>query len=398
MFTFRAGKSQSYDKIAAFDFDGTLVKAPNGKKRLKHKDQGIMAFLGTPAIVNNFRSGARKRPELVKEIIRAVDTLLGKDVSIYIATGYDYYRKPCTGMWDAFIREICPSTQPNWRPTKVFYCGDAAGRPGDFSNSDILFAHNIGAHRFFTPEQLFGEDTNDSDETDVDSDESKMSDLEKSIADIALSDDEIDSDDEDPYSWRPWPLPSYDWSKGNQEGVHPTNTQQVKNTIMRIIKQPSVLGVVVTMVGRPASGKSSFVREIVQWGGEQKLCPLSISNDATGSKKKSMTLFTRELKTGNHSLIILDNTNPSREGRAEWIKNATNACYKVVSVTCSLSERWCKQLNMYRAQLNKEKCIPEIAYRMFAKRYQLVEPMKEGISASEVYCPSLEGITHMKFV
>ena len=32
-----------------------------------------------------------------------------------------------------------------------FYCGDAAGRPGDYSDTDRKFARNVGV-RFETPE------------------------------------------------------------------------------------------------------------------------------------------------------------------------------------------------------------------------------------------------------
>lgn len=35
-----------------------------------------------------------------------------------------------------------------------FYCGDAAGRAGDHSNDDMLFAQNVGL-KFLTPEMLF---------------------------------------------------------------------------------------------------------------------------------------------------------------------------------------------------------------------------------------------------
>ena len=35
-----------------------------------------------------------------------------------------------------------------------FYCGDAAGRPQDYSDSDKIFAQNAGI-KFYTPEELF---------------------------------------------------------------------------------------------------------------------------------------------------------------------------------------------------------------------------------------------------
>ena len=39
-------------------------------------------------------------------------------------------------------------------PKYTFYCGDAAGRIGDFSDSDKEFAKNAGIP-FITPEEIF---------------------------------------------------------------------------------------------------------------------------------------------------------------------------------------------------------------------------------------------------
>jgi bifunctional polynucleotide phosphatase/kinase len=43
---------------------------------------------------------------------------------------------------------------PKFEPTKAYYVGDAAGRPGDWSDKDKEFAHALGT-KFFTPEDMF---------------------------------------------------------------------------------------------------------------------------------------------------------------------------------------------------------------------------------------------------
>ncbi|CAR25771.1 hypothetical protein ZYGR_0A03400 [Zygosaccharomyces rouxii] len=58
-------------------------------------------------------------------------------------------RKPATGMMNQFQQDI------GSLPIELkYYCGDAAGRPTDFSDSDVKFAHNL--HTIFKlPEDLF---------------------------------------------------------------------------------------------------------------------------------------------------------------------------------------------------------------------------------------------------
>ena len=41
-----------------------------------------------------------------------------------------------------------------WFKKNSFYCGDAAGRKNDFSDSDKNFAKNIGIE-FYIPEKIF---------------------------------------------------------------------------------------------------------------------------------------------------------------------------------------------------------------------------------------------------
>lgn len=69
----------------------------------------------------------------------------------------DPHRKPGKGMWDLFVSKLAPSSGSAAAPdaSLSFYVGDAAGRLGDFADSDKGFAEAAGL-RFQTPEEFFG--------------------------------------------------------------------------------------------------------------------------------------------------------------------------------------------------------------------------------------------------
>jgi len=69
---------------------------------------------------------------------------------VYTATARDGYRKPSTGMWSVATRELKGDVDLDGS----YLVGDAAGRKGDFSDSDKMWAAGIGIG-FFTPEEFF---------------------------------------------------------------------------------------------------------------------------------------------------------------------------------------------------------------------------------------------------
>ena len=79
------------------------------------------------------------------EVWTELKTWLQQEPVILAATKEDIYRKPNIG-WLSTLQFTDKS--------KSFYCGDAAGRPDDFSDSDIKFAQNAGL-TFYLPEQIF---------------------------------------------------------------------------------------------------------------------------------------------------------------------------------------------------------------------------------------------------
>ncbi len=66
-----------------------------------------------------------------------------------VATKQDKYRKPNIGMFDYIKRQI-----PDLDLSLSIYIGDAAGRPGDHTDDDRLFAQNCNL-TFYVPEQVF---------------------------------------------------------------------------------------------------------------------------------------------------------------------------------------------------------------------------------------------------
>lgn len=147
-------------KIAAFDLDHTLLKPASGAKFAKNKDDAELVFPEIEDKLNELMddgykivifSNQKALGGLIQlsDLYHKIDTFLprGNTYDVYIASKSDTYRKPHTGLLDAFMDD-------NGAVTDIFYVGDAAGRKGDFSDSDRKFAHNCGID-FYTPEEFF---------------------------------------------------------------------------------------------------------------------------------------------------------------------------------------------------------------------------------------------------
>lgn len=163
-------------KIAAFDFDGCLVKT-------SVKKVGADAwFLMYPSIPEKLQSLYNDGYKLViftneSNIDRwknkrqvAVDSKIGRlnnfiklvkvPIQVFIACGIgksdgqaeDPFRKPKTGMWQLMEQHLNSGIPIDM--DQSFYVGDAAGRLQDHSDADIKFAQAIGL-KFYVPEEYF---------------------------------------------------------------------------------------------------------------------------------------------------------------------------------------------------------------------------------------------------
>jgi len=162
--------------VAAFDLDYTLIRAAKGvfpKLKNKYKlvneyydgalidydivflpgrieklidlqNQGYMITIITNQKVTRYLplNSKLSRLNIVIKILEKYNI----NIIAMMATGTDKYRKPSIGMW----RNIFG----NQKLKVGFYCGDAAGRISDFSDSDAQFARNLQIP-FYLPEQIF---------------------------------------------------------------------------------------------------------------------------------------------------------------------------------------------------------------------------------------------------
>lgn len=139
-------------RIAAFDLDWTLVRPrrglfPQNEVVVMPRVREGLAYLrkeGYRLVV--FTNQKRKSREVVEKYLDVVSAALGLPISYYASLEEDMYRKPDTGMWSLLPEPVDRENS--------FYVGDAAGRPGDFADTDRTFAENIGIP-FIVPEEFF---------------------------------------------------------------------------------------------------------------------------------------------------------------------------------------------------------------------------------------------------
>jgi len=141
-------------RIAAFDYDWTLVKPLDGRTHAKDVNDRQWLREAVPSVLAEYYEKGyglyvftNQTHAWKADAIKAQLEPLGLPMTI--AIGMDKHdKKPATTLWDVTIGERA------WDVAHSFYVGDAAGRPGDWSDSDKAFADKIGV-TFKTPEELF---------------------------------------------------------------------------------------------------------------------------------------------------------------------------------------------------------------------------------------------------
>ncbi len=137
-------KPHNHGKLM-IDYDVVILPGRLGKL-LELQKLGYMIIIVTNQKVTRFSplNSRISRINLVIKILEHYDI----HPIVMMSTAEDVYRKPNTGMWDyIFTSNVINNS---------FYCGDAAGRTSDFSDSDAQFAKNANL-TFYVPEQIFPE-------------------------------------------------------------------------------------------------------------------------------------------------------------------------------------------------------------------------------------------------
>ncbi|KAF2441653.1 PNK3P-domain-containing protein [Karstenula rhodostoma CBS 690.94] len=342
-------------KIAAFDFDSTLITPASGKKfgrdatdwkwwhrsvphklRQLHEDGYLVAVLSNQAGISlkpdaKTIKSDQKRLADFKAKVSAVFAQLELPISVYAATSHDRYRKPRVGMWEELREDYDLEKAEAVDLDNSFFVGDAAGREAsgsrtkDFSCGDRNFAANVGID-FRTPEEYFlGEDpspfTREFDPTAA---------LRKAASRLVV-----------------------------------TKFQRAESLE------------IVLFCGSPGAGKSSFY-----WRHLQPLGYARVNQDILKTREKCMRAA--EELIGEGTSVAIDNTNADIETRAHWTALAKRLEVPIRCVVFTASSGVCEHNNAVRAlnaghDTNPEQrlLLPKLAFASFKKKYR--EPaMSEG--------------------
>jgi bifunctional polynucleotide phosphatase/kinase len=305
--------------------------------------------------------------------------------SVYLVASLydDFNRKPFSGMWE-YIETVLNGNIKVDRTTSL-YVGDMAGRKGDYSSSDLLFAMNLGVN-FQVPEVFYNMPNGKavSNRTSV-----LMKAVEKNekVFNGRIFIDEFDK----------------------------TISQKNKLILEDIKKLLLERQCLIMFVGSPASGKTSYYQENIKNIENQ----IYLSNDTfNGTPGKFNKEIEKTLRNGIS--VVIDNTNGTSKVREKYIKIArdinkeSGKDIKIIVVKFNTEKEIVLHLNAIRTKLintcilkgNKD-CkhnVPAVAIHSYWKR--LEEPNKKEdidyifeIEYEPIFnVDGKSGITHKMFI
>jgi bifunctional polynucleotide phosphatase/kinase len=118
---------------------------------------------------------------------------------------------------------------------------------------------------------------------------------------------------------------------------------------------------VIMMVGRPGSGKSTIANII-----QKKTSAKIFSNDLT---KNAFKEYLKALDD-NEKYLIIDNTNPSKITRRDWLQPAYDKGYITIIVWVDIPDEVSRYLNKYRFYKTGEKLIPDVVFNVYNKNFR----------------------------
>eukprot|EP00299_Pterocystis_sp_00344_P009966 c4353_g1_i1.p1 GENE.c4353_g1_i1~~c4353_g1_i1.p1 ORF type:complete len:429 (-),score=98.50 c4353_g1_i1:94-1380(-) len=338
--------------IASFDLDSTLIETASGKVFAKDSsdwklwDSKVPLKLrelhndGYKIVIFSNQNGVGKgkitAAAVQGRVNRLVTACSNIPFQVLMATEEDEFRKPNTAMWKHFkvqMNQNVPIDMAN-----SFYCGDAAGRKAniksgtkkDFSCGDRKFALNCKLP-FLTPDELF------------------------------LQSPPV------PFTW---------------DGINPHELLEQLQT--NPPNMPASFAVshqeMIIMVGRPASGKSSFTKMYFE-----KFGYVRVNQDTLKTEARCVKAAEEALSNGQS--VVIDNTNPSKQKRAVFRALCDTRGLPCRCFVMKTPREVCEHNNMLRERTKGVKHVPSIAYNMFQKNFQ--EPdLSEGF----------DEIVHVDFV
>ena len=312
-------------KMAAFDYDWTLVRPESGGTFARGRDDwrwmqpsvpgDLRAFYDAGYFIAIFtnQTKAFKREQVLK--------VLG-DLKIPMAVCIGVEKadqKPGVAMMDALTARIAGKKE--WKLSASFFVGDAMGRRGDWSDVDKVFAETVGFAKIRVPEDLF------------------------KPAAVAAAPGAATT------SAAAQPLP-------DGLSVAPAGEREV-----------------VIMIGFPGSGKSTIATGL--FGADARYTVLH--GDHYKTPKKLAQAASAALAAGKSPVV--DATNPSREKRAVYIALAREAGVPARCVHVATSREDAYSRNVAREEA---KVVPRIAYAVYNKHFVAPDAEAEGCAVARV--------------
>jgi bifunctional polynucleotide phosphatase/kinase len=345
-------------KIVAFDLDSTLIVTKTGRTFAKTADDWQWFSPRVPSVLNDyFQRGFRviiitnqagikqsvPKLQIFQEKIGLIESSLRSEFpkvtfEVFCLNSKNVFRKPYPTLIDTvFFTGLSNNS---------FYCGDAAGRASDHSDSDYAFAYNSYI-KFCTPEYLFHSDR-----------------TSKGI----LHKKNIDEDCNDT---------SYEYSQYSDK--------------------PELI----IMVGYPGSGKSHVSKKIIEdsivnhdsYDSYTQSHPITIVSLDNLKTRPKLYRSMKDVISKRQSLLV-DNTSLSRADRTKLInilkeeKCRSEYIVRVVFVNRSMEDAY--RLNCYRLYKNYKldtKFVPERVYKMMRARYQMTSVEAEDVDIADVVSP-----------
>ncbi|KAL8787586.1 MAG: hypothetical protein Q9213_002148 [Squamulea squamosa] len=337
-------------KIAAFDFDSTLISTLSGNIFAKDASDWKWWHGSVPgtlkqlyadgysvAILSNQGSiGLKSDPKTIKSDQKTLSNFKSKanavfnqlDIPIILlaASARDQYRKPRTGMWTELLEELGIDSNEGPDLGASFFVGDAGGRAArrgakaDHSCSDRNLAANVGIE-FKTPEEFFLHEA---------------------------------------------PLP---FTRDFEPSVFLNTALSTSLDASPLIIQKRNPLDIVMLCGSPASGKSTFYRKYLQPLGYER-----VNQDTLKTRDKCVKVTSNSLLEGVS--VAVDNTNADRDTRAIWVQLARQFKIPIRCVYFTASSKLCEHNDTVRAiagsQFNPEKrtILPHTAFSSFASRFK----------------------------
>lgn len=347
-FVYTLSKNNDSSKVLFFDLDYTLIKPKSGRKFPKDKDDYTFMFENVIEVLNKYinsnyhifilsnQSGLLK--EKNREKLEGMKYKLNnifeniKNITIFLACGENYYRKPHTGAFHFY--ESLYNVKINKKTS--FFCGDALGRKDDFSASDYYFALNNGL-KCYSPETIFNHNGKKIEYKY----EIKRPFLEKTVC-----------------------------IQNRKDFEHLVDTIKSINGKKIII-----------MNGSPASGKSTFTSYMCKHF-DFVCCESDIL------KTKLEKNVEKEVKNGKN--VIVDATNATKAHRQKYIdiSKELDSQINVICVYIPYNEELIHHLQHYRIEKSRglTSALPEIALRVYKSKYE--KPVKsEGFDYIFEYNP-----------